>query len=247
MDTETTPRTLASRTRRRPPGVLLFLPAALNRGDVIQWLKRVHAWTGFWGALIFLLLGVSGVLLNHRSVLKIDTGEPVEVMSVVLAVDPGAITSAEDLGVWARKEFGTDLEPRVPRPAAPGPEAKGAGAVVAEPVRFMGQDRQPVEVWKQAFTAPNGVLTVAYSPGSSTVEATKTEQNGLGVIKNLHKGSGMGIAWILFIDTIAGSLIAMSLTGALLWSRLHGPRLAAVAIIAASLGVALMAGLPRLL
>lgn len=61
-------------TRKRPPGTLLFLPRFANRTDVIQWLKRIHAWTGFWGALIFLLLGTSGLLLNHRSTLKIDTG-----------------------------------------------------------------------------------------------------------------------------------------------------------------------------
>ena len=39
--------------------------------------------------------------------------------------------------------------------------------------------------------------------------------------------SGMGVAWILLADTIAGSLIILALSGILLWTRLHGPRLLA--------------------
>ena len=40
---------------------------------------------------------------------------------------------------------------------------------------------------------------------------------------------------------------AMALTGALLWSRLHGPRLAALGIVLASLGLGLFASLPNVL
>lgn len=221
--------------KKRPPGVLLFLPAPLNRGDAIQWLKRIHAWTGFWGALAFLLLGTSGLLLNHRSILKIDTGEPKQVMEVMLPVGPDQLTKMEDLGAWAQKEFGTSIEPRAPR---------NNNAAPAQRAEFMGREVEQAPVWRQAFTGPNGVLTVEYSPGSTTVKATQTAQTGFGVLKNLHKGTGLSWPWVLFIDTIAGGLIAMSLTGALLWSRLHGPRLAAIGIVGASLGLALFAAWP---
>ena len=76
------------------------------------------------------------------------------------------------------------------------------------------------------------------------MKATKSEQNVWGVLKNMHKGSGMNWIWVLFIDTMAGGLIAMALTGALLWSRLHGPRLAAVGIVGTSLVLAVFAALP---
>lgn len=228
----------AKPVRRRPPGTLLFLPRFANRTEVIQWLKRIHAWTGFWGALAFLLLGTSGLLLNHRSTLKIDTGAPREVMEASIAVDPALIASPEDLGKWAQSEFGTALEPRAPRNEAP--PARGGG----ERVQLMGKDVQEAVVWKQAFNGANGVLTVEYTPGSAAVKATKSEQNGWGVLKNMHKGSGMNWIWVLFIDTMAGGLIAMSLTGALLWSRLHGPRLAAVGIVTVSLLLAVFAAWP---
>lgn len=224
--------------KRRPPGTLLFLPALANRTEVIQWLKRIHAWTGFWGALLFLVLGTGGLLLNHRATLKIDIGAPIEVMSAQIAVDPSLIKSAEDLGKWAKEEFRLSIEPRAPR-------AEGGGGK-AERVSLMGQEVRQAEVWKQSFNAANGVLDVEYVAGSASVKATRSEQNFAGFLKNLHKGVGMSWVWILFIDTIAGALIAMSLTGALLWSRLHGPRLAALGIVGVSLGIALFAAWPNL-
>ena len=42
--------------------------------------------------------------------------------------------------------------------------------------------------------------------------------------------SGMGVAWILLADTVAGSLIILALSGILLWTRLHGPRLLAAGL-----------------
>ncbi len=254
-------RNAAKPPRRRPPGVLLFLPSALNRTEVVQWLKRIHAWTGFWGALAFLILGTSGLLLNHRATLKIDTGEPRQVMEAVLPVDPAELTSADDLGKWAQKQFGTSLEPRAPRGpggpgAGPGGGPNGGGpnggaggerARGGERAQMMGREVRTAEVWRQSFTGPNGVLTVEYAPGSTTVKATQSAQNLWGLLKNLHKGVGMSWVWVLFIDTMAGGLIAMSLTGALLWSRLHGPRLAALGIVGASLALAVFAAWPSVL
>jgi len=260
MDIQANPSqpSTAKPTRKRPPGTLLFLPRFANRTDVIQWLKRIHAWTGFWGALAFLLIGTSGLLLNHRSVLKIDTGAPREVMEANIAVDPALIKSPEDLGEWAQAQFGTALEPRAPRveggpprggqsggsPSSDRPVGQGGAQPPNERVQLMGRDIQEAAVWKQAFNGVNGALTDEYTPGSAAVKATKSEQNVWGVLKNMHKGSGMNWIWVLFIDTMAGGLIAMALTGALLWSRLHGPRLAALGIVGTSLVLAAFAAWP---
>jgi len=111
----------------------------------------------------------------------------------------------------------------------------------------MGRDVQQAPVWKQTLSGPNGALTVEYTPGANTVKATRAEQNLAGLIKNMHKGSGMSWPWVLFIDTMAGALVAMALTGALLWSRLHGPRLAALGIVLASIAFGLFAAWPTVL
>jgi uncharacterized protein len=54
------------------------------------------------------------------------------------------------------------------------------------------------------------------------------------------------MVWVLFLDTIAGALIVMSLTGFLLWTRLHGPRLLAGGLVGGSLALAAWAVLPNL-
>ena len=216
---------------------LSFAPRALERPAALIWLKRVHAWTGFWGALLFFILGVSGILLNHRSIMEIDTGKPVEVSALELAVPAGTIESADELGAWAKKEFNLASEPREPRGRPAGPKT----------VSFMGKDRSQPKKWEQQFNHPNGRLTVEYVEGAGTVFVHQNAQNLWGFIKNLHKGSGLGVAWVLFLDTIAGALIAMTITGFLLWSRLHGGRLVALGIIASSIAAALLGIWPFML
>ena len=213
----------------------LFLPASLRRGNSIIWLKRVHAWTGLWGALLFLLLGVSGFLLNHRNILKIDTGKPVEVSAVRIAVLPGQIDTEKTLGAWTKAKLELPTEPKTPKKEDTAPKLFN-GTPIVEPVK-----------WTQTFRHPNGMITASYVVGAAHVDVRQEADNAAGFIKNLHKGTGVGLAWVLFMDTIAGALIAMSITGFLLWSRLHGARLAAGGIVVGSLAVAVFAILPFIL
>jgi uncharacterized protein len=220
---------------------LLFVPRPLHRQQFIVWLKRVHAWTGLWGALLFLMLGVSGLLLNHRSIMKIDTGEPVPVSAMDIAVSAGSIGTAEELGKWAQSEFHLKSEPRLPR----GNEGQRASN---PPTReFMGRDRPAAEKWEVSFNHPNGRLQVTHIKGSASVSVEQSSQNFFGFMKNLHKGSGVGVGWVLFADTIAGAMITMVLSGFLLWSNMHGRRLIAGAIVATSVGVAISVLWPWLL
>ncbi|WP_337847894.1 PepSY-associated TM helix domain-containing protein [Sphingomonas sp.] len=222
---------------------LLFVPSKWQRGRFIRWLKRIHAWTGFWGAALFFMMGLSGVLLNHREIWKIETGQPVEVSAMNIAVTPGQITDQTTLGAWAKREFGLLSEPRPPR------KEGGPPAVAAAPEtrRFMGRDHVEADTWTLAFNQPNGRLTVEYIKGSASVAVRQDAQNIFGLIRNLHKGSGAGLAWVLFMDSIAGALIAMSITGFLLWSRMHGPRLAGGGIALGSVIAGTIAVWPYLL
>lgn len=220
---------------RRQSGPLLFLPARFQRVAVLKWLKRVHAWTGFWGAALFLLLGTSGFLLNHRNVLKIETPKSVELSSVELPVAADAIGDADALAKWVQTRLALPVEGRAP----PATDGKRDG-------RFMGKTVVEAEAWTRVFTLADTRLTARYIPGSTAVSVKRESLGLLATIKNLHKGVGLGIGWVLLIDTIAGALIAMSITGFLLWSRLHGPRLLAGAIAGGSLIWALAASVPLL-
>jgi hypothetical protein len=212
-----------------------FLPRRWSSAAFLKWLKRTHAWAGFWGALLFLMLGTSGVLLNHRQQLKIDTGEPVEVSAARLPVAPGTIPDADALGTWGSRTL--DL-PGKPQLARPDPATANA--------TFAGRRIAPVEIWRQTFALINGRVTLEYVPGANFVTARRDAVGVLATLKNLHKGVGLPVAWVLLIDTIAGALVIMALTGFLLWSKLHGPRLLAGALAGGSLAWALLAGVPAL-
>lgn len=224
---------------------LLFLPRRFHRNEVIRWLKRVHAWTGLWGAALFLMMGTSGFLLNHRTtVAKIDTGAPVEVSAVDMAVVPGSIANDKALAAFGRDRLGLTVTPRAPRGGAKPADKPGPVAMLGRTIAPAAQAPAPIV---QEFPHPNGTVTLSHVPGSAVVGVRQDAVNVLGVIKNLHKGTGMGIGWILLFDTIAGALIVMALTGTLLWTRLHGTRLAAVTIGGGALVWALLAGTPSFL
>ncbi|HWU69276.1 MAG TPA: PepSY-associated TM helix domain-containing protein, partial [Stenotrophobium sp.] len=54
---------------------------------------------------------------------------------------------------------------------------------------------------------------------------------------SLHKGVGMGVGWVLLVDTLAGSIILLSLSGVVLWTQLNRRRLLGAGIGLASLGL----------
>ena len=57
-----------------------------RRATFVKWLRKVHGWIGLWGAVLGLLFGTTGFLLNHRGgPLRVSTGEPqVSVVQVPL-------------------------------------------------------------------------------------------------------------------------------------------------------------------
>ena len=139
------------------------------------------------------------------------------------------------LGLWAKDALGL---PTVAKP----PRKKDAEAKV-----FLGKTQiEPVK-WAQQFTHPDGQVIVEYSPGANSVAVRQDARNLLGTIKYLHMSTGVGLAWVLFMDSIAGALIAMSLTGFLLWTKLHGGRLLAGGIMIASVSAGVFAIFPFLL
>ncbi|MEL6364817.1 MAG: PepSY-associated TM helix domain-containing protein [Pseudomonadota bacterium] len=213
----------------RRVGGLLLLPAGWQDPTVVLWLRRVHAWTGLWGALIFLFLGVSGFLLNHRSQMKIETGEAREVGRLETVLDePLADPAAFEAYVQSRFGVATD--------------ALGGGAKREEAeVAFEGAAARQAEKWTVRFWSPNARVNAEYIPEARLLTATRTDYSFGTFLKELHKGHGVTLAWVLFIDMAAGALLFMSVTGTLLWSRLHGPRLAALGVAGGALALFMLA------
>lgn len=199
-----------------------FLPDALRKGSVLKWLKRVHAWLGLWGAVLGLLFGTTGILLNHRAVMKIPAASSIEntvqvELPDVARTDPKAF--AHWFGVYSHS--GQPIKPKV----MPG-----------KTVVWNNQPVQKPAEWMASAAKPGFALTANWSVGNRYVEVKRVEQNVWGMLQQLHVGKGgLGAGWILLADTLAGGMIVLALTGFLLWSKLHGPRLLALGLISGAL------------
>jgi uncharacterized protein len=199
----------------------------------LNWLRKTHGWIGLWGATLGLLFGVSGVLLNHRSVLKIPAAKSDEVIQQ-LAVPRPAPADAQAWAEWLRAELVLDRPPGRVR-VEPG-----------KPVEWGDRTIQQPEHWIANFVGPSEGVQADWWAGNSHVTVKRTSANGWAVLTNLHKGTGMGVGWILLIDTLSGSIILLSITGLILWTQLNRKRLIGAGIVGASLAWLAVSALPAI-
>ena len=70
-----------------------------TRASFLQTLRKLHAWIGLSGSAFGLLFGITGFLMAHRAVMKIDTGKAeAQSVQVELAQPPASIDAlAQDL------------------------------------------------------------------------------------------------------------------------------------------------------
>lgn len=121
-------------------------------------------------------------------------------------------------GPWLRRELGLKKPPT---------------RVKADPPRTVvwgGQEVHQPRRWEVNFAVPQRMVLAEYWPGNSFATVKRIDGNLWAFLTRLHMASGVSAAWILLADSIAGSLIALALTGVLLWTRLHGPRLLAAGL-----------------
>lgn len=199
-----------------------------RRAHFLRTLRRLHAWTGLAGAGLGLLFGVTGFLMNHRAVLKIEAGEITERrVSVELGGQPPV--SPEVLGKMLAMRFGV-------------PEARVRTRIQAPRIgKVGGQPLKATEQWTVAFLGHRRFAQAAYVPGNHSVEVELKEADLLQTLKRLHKNDGGSLAWTLLTDAFSGALVFLTLSGLLLWTRLAGNRLLAAGLVLASLGIAVLA------
>ncbi len=203
------------------PEILIRKP---KRIQWLKWLRRIHAWVGLWGAALGLLFGISGILLNHRMVMKIPAAQ-MEQSQVELVLPTPPPADAKALAKWLQAYAAIDREP---------------GKVSTEPakaVTWAGQSFQQPSQWRVNFHSPQQSVNAEYWVGNAYVSIKRQDANVFAFITRLHMGVGMGTAWVLLADTLAGGLVFLSLTGLLLWTKLHGSRLAMAGLGLTSLGL----------
>ncbi len=211
-----------------------------RRLTFVRWVRRTHGWFGLWGALLGLMMGTSGVWLNHRAVLKLELPAQTQMNAQLALPDPPPATAAE-MAAWLQTALKADRPAnnmRIER-ARPVPWAeKGAAEKGNHDKPLMQPER-----WTFNFGGPNYLMQVEYFAGNRSASVRTTSNGFFATLTNLHKGVGMPIPWILLIDTLAGSLIFLSLSGLILWWETNRRRRLGIAIfgvsVAATVGLAL--------
>lgn len=209
-------------TNMQNPAILTRQPKRL---PWLKWLRRIHAWVGLWGAALGLLFGVSGILLNHRTIMKIPAAQ-MEQSQVEVALPAPLPADAKALATWLQTQLSIDREP------------SKISIEPAKTVTWAGQSIEQPSQWRVDFHNPQQSVNAEYWVGNAFVSIKRQDANVFAFITRLHKGVGMGTAWILLADTLAGGLVFLSLTGLLLWTKLHGSRLAMAGLALTSLGLA---------
>ena len=206
-------------------------PKSARRITFIKWLRKVHGWIGLWGAALGLLFGTTGFLLNHRGgPLRVSTGEPV-VSTVQVPLPQPAPETPRELAKWLKQELKLAGKP---------------GRMQNEPAHRVAWGERSMmqpEHWEISFASPHENAAADYWVGNDFVTVKRTENAFLATLTNLHKGVGMSVGWVLVVDTLAGSLILLSLTGVLLWTELNRRKTVGAVLVTGCIVTMLCAGL----
>ena len=195
----------------------------------VRWVRRTHGWFGLLGALLGLMAGTSGIWLNHRSVMKLELPDQQQATTQFAVSDPRPET-ANAMAAWLQQALKVDrpaTNMRVER-SRPVPWAERGGE---------GRPPMQPERWTFVFGGPNKVIQVEYWVGNRSAGVRTTQNGFIATLTNLHKGTTMPAPWILLIDTLAGAMIFLSLSGAILWWETHRRRLAGIVIFGVSVAV----------
>lgn len=201
-------------------------PQHSRKAQFLRLLRKLHAWIGLSGAAFGLLFGLTGFLMNHRGMMKIESGQIQE--HKVSVEFPETPASPEALARILAARFNVPMT-----------RVKWL-TKAARPGRMGGASVQAAEQWTVAFFGHAHFALATYTPGNHTVELVQRDANFVETLKRLHKGDGGQWGWILVSDAFAGALVFLTLSGTLLWTRLSGPKLLAAGLALGGLGVAVL-------
>ncbi|ASL46828.1 hypothetical protein bAD24_III05520 [Burkholderia sp. AD24] len=202
-----------------------------RRATFVKWLRKVHGWIGLWGAALGLLFGTTGFLLNHRGgPLKVSTGEP-QVSTMQVPLPQPVPETPRELSKWLKHELKLTGTPGRVQKEPSHPVAWGDRSVV-----------QP-EHWQLNFASPHENTSAEYWVGNGYVTVKRSDNTFLAMLTNLHKGVGLSVGWVLLIDTLAGSIILLSLSGVLLWTEMNKRKTIGAVLVLGSIVTAVCVGL----
>lgn len=187
-----------------------------RRAVFLTWLRKIHLYVGLWGAVLGLLFGATGILLNHRSIMIIPVEKTAQrVAQLPLPAQP--VNSAGEMSTWLQRELKFTSEQVTQIKSQPASKIVWADREMMQPER-----------WSIGMHSPRRGVNIEYFVGNRFVKLDHVDATPIGTLTRLHMAIGVGAFWILLSDSIAGSLILLSITGLLLWTQLHTVRTIAV-------------------
>lgn len=176
--------------------------------------------------MLGLFFGITGFLLNHRGMMKIEAGQIQE--RKVTVEFPEVPATPQILAEALAARFNVPMNrvkwlTKAPRPG-----------------RLGGTQVQAAEQWTVAFMGHAHFALATYTPGNRTVELEQRDADFLQALKRLHKGDGGQFGWILVSDAFAGAMVFLTLSGILLWTRLAGPKLLGAGLAFSGLVIAVL-------
>lgn len=187
-------------------------PRRSRRATFLRWLRQTHLYLGLWGAALGMLFGATGIILNHRAVLRLPVALSQQKI-VQLALPTQATASPAALAQWLQSQQQLAAH-SIDRMAV----------LPAQRLQWGPQTVQQPERWQIRFNTPQRSVNAEYIPGNRFVQLEQSSATVIGTLARLHMASGVSAFWVILSDTIAASLIVLSLTGLLLWTQLHTVR-----------------------
>jgi hypothetical protein len=189
-----------------------------RRAILLTWLRNIHLYVGLWGAVLGLLFGATGIVLNHRTIMKIPVEKAVQ-RTAQLPLPQRSFSSPDEMSSWLQKEL--QFAPTQP------PLVKSQPA---KQITWADRDVLQPERWSISLSSPGRTVQAEYFVGNRFVKLDHLDATPIGTLTRLHMSVGVSAFWVLLSDTIAGSLILLSITGLLLWTQLHTVRTMAVLV-----------------
>jgi uncharacterized protein len=204
-----------------------------QRGNTIRLLRKIHGWLGLWGAILGLLFGVSGFLLNHRAVMKIPAAK-MEETEIQWAVPEPYPTNNKDFTKFIQTSLNIHHEPNKPRGPKGGAGSEPRADVPEREARFMDKSVKQPKIFKIDFQLPHARVQAEYVVGNQFATIKREDANVWGFITRMHKGVGANTAWVFLADSIAGAMLVLSITGVLLWTKMRQSRLVMAGLVGGS-------------
>ncbi len=197
----------------------------MSFAQFVLWVRKTHGWIGLWGALLGLTFGTSGIWLNHRAVMKLPPVAQHRSNAQIALPDPVPET-AQAMAQWLATQLQMGEAPNTIRVDPP------------KPVPWAEKERQP-EHWVFNFGGPDAVIQADYWRGNQSVSVSTVSNGFIATLTNMHKGVGMSTPWILLIDSLAVSMIFLSISGVILWVQMNRRRAVGVGIFCVSVATTL--------